>query len=285
MNVMDGNAHFDETLGRSCIQAVVRAWDSLACGYPVAEVEHLVLDNADEARALLLGLIEWSRTVEIGLVSCRLACDRLLESMILERFGFRFVEVVLHPRIELAGRTQESGPMAVAQIRPDEVEQVATAAEHVFHFERFHIDPRISPSAAARRYGNWIRNNHAAPEHELLGAYTADGLLAAFFLVERLPDGEVAWRLTAVLPPFQGQGFGHKAWLSVLAYHRAMGETVVTTTIAASNTPVLNLYSKLESKWDPAEMTFHMHLTEDPGVSLVRAERELVNNAVPESPE
>ena len=75
--------------------------------------------------------------------------------------------------------------------------------------------------------------------------------------MERLTDSQIAWRLTAVAPEFQGKGLGKGIWNSVLALHRDSGIDSVVTTISSANVRVLNLYSSLGFKFEAPEMTFH----------------------------
>ncbi|MBK8535842.1 MAG: hypothetical protein IPL59_12375 [Candidatus Competibacteraceae bacterium] len=43
----------------------------------------------------------------------------------------------------------------------------------------------------------------------------------------------------------------------MLRYHQERGQDVVMTTISARNVSVLNLYTKLNFRFLPPEMTFH----------------------------
>lgn len=201
--------------------------------------------------------MQWAAANAVRLISCRLPAHAINEGMALESFGFRFVEMVLHPRFNLSEINFSRSLLQVSPVSPQEVEVVAQEAQNCFGSERFHIDPRISSASASLRYGNWIRSSYAAPNHQLLGVRREDGELVAFFLSESTDTETVFWRLTAVLPHLQGRGYGISAWEAVLGHHQLAGVRHVMTTISARNTRVLNLYSHLRSRFDPPETTYH----------------------------
>jgi RimJ/RimL family protein N-acetyltransferase len=70
-------------------------------------------------------------------------------------------------------------------------------------------------------------------------------------------DGHSFWNLSAIFPGYYGKGYGRRAWLAMLRYHQENGCIAVSTTISARNIAVLNLYSSLNFRFLPPEMTFH----------------------------
>lgn len=232
-------------------------WDTEVFGYPVAELQLLghVREKPPSKGFLLLD--EWRTRHRVRLVYCRLPVGRLVESMLLEQEGFRFIEVVLHPTISLQQRTIEATLYAVLEASAEDVDVLAHMAKASFRHERYHADPRTDSVKASDRYARWVRDSANAPGYSLLKVVSPTGELLAFFAVEEVSEGRIAWRLTAVAPEFRGRGLGAGIWNSVLAFHRNRGIASVVTTISSANVTVLNLYSHLGFRFDPPEMTFH----------------------------
>ncbi len=182
--------------------------------------------------------------------------------MLLEKTGFRFVEMVYQPQLDLGPQAQISdGSLAVAPACEADMGEVAAIAESAFKNERFHMDPRLDSSLGDLRYRNWVLDSfdHSRQRLTLL----RDGhRLVAFFVWELLPDGTCYWHLNAVAPAAQGQGFGARAWTTMLHRARADGAKRVRTCIVARNHRVLNLYARLGFRFPPPEMTFHWVATD-----------------------
>ncbi len=248
---------FTLTTPRLRISAQEAPWDTTVFGAPVVQIQDVELLNRNGALADYTEFKDWLDIEEVGMVSCRLAHGRLQESMFLEANGFRFVEMVLHPRL---GQLQElSFPTDELRIAPaveEDLGALQEIAERAFTHERFHADPRIDSRLGNQRYGRWVRNSlHHSAQH-LLKVLDGEHLVA-LFMVETMADLTVYWHLTAIAPHYQGRGYGRRVWRAMLRRHRAEGCDAVTTTISARNTPVLNLYAQLSFRFLPPEMTFH----------------------------
>lgn len=233
-------------------------WDSDIFGFPVAAIQAIeVHDDEEEVRHAFLSYQEWVRNQSIELVSCRLPHDQVAMSMFLERHGFRFVEMVLHPTLrELQSSPAIDTTLRVERVLESEVPFVAVMAERAFGYERYHADPRVDSRLADLRYGRWIRNSFADERQVLLKIVRGNDVIG-FFVIENRADGTVYWHLTAVNPDLKGQKVGTEVWRAMIAYHRKAGMDCILTTISARNTPVLNLYSKLNFRFSPPEITLH----------------------------
>lgn len=233
------------------------SWDSDVFGMPVAAITTLVIKNHAAVQAHFDLFKDWVCRHAFGIVSCRLPHQQIDASMLLEKNGFHFIEMTLHPLIAALQfyPVMDTG-MVVNEVCEAELPSVINMAQRAFGVERYHIDPRIDRTFANIRYGRWVANCFRDTKQVLLKV-VMDGRLVGFFVVENKDDRSVYWHLTAVNPDFQGQGLGHLVWLSMIAYHKAAGMANIRTTISARNTPVLNLYSKLNFRFDPPEMTFH----------------------------
>lgn len=239
------------------IHASYVQWDTEALGVPVAHLQEFRIKDNGAADAGFSRFKSWCRMHRFGLVSCRLSHQLLIESMFLESNGFRFIETVIHPEM-----------LNLQKLRlPDVGLKVETAAEHdlpiltgiagdVFKTDRFHVDPRIDSSHGDLRYSSWVQSSYDNPQQQLL-KISIDETIVAFFIVEYTGEEAAYWHLTAVDTEFQGRGYGGKAALAMLRYHREQGRNMVRTTISTRNTRVLNLCSLLGFRFSSPEMTFH----------------------------
>lgn len=240
------------------MEAGLVPWDSEVLGYPVASISRLVVKDARKFEPVMAAFTGWLDANRIKLVSCRMPLDALDASFALEQAGFRFIETVLHPVCQDLQRLQiEPQGLRVTGVEPVELEAVVRLAEQCFSHERFHVDPRLDSQAANRRYGNWVRNTAGHSGQRLLKITEGDALVA-FFVVEAFETDSAYWHLTAVVPEFQGKGYGKRVWRAVMGWHRDRGAESLSTTISVRNVPVLNLYSSLNFRFLPPEMTFHL---------------------------
>ena len=239
------------------LEASLVTWDTEIFHYPVAQIERIQVLDPAQSKQDYAAFESWRDASLCELISCRLGHDRLRESMLLEEKGFRFIEMVLHPRIENLDRLNipDQG-LNIAPAAESDIPALRNIAESAFTTDRFHIDPRIDPRCGDVRYGRWVANTLGHPRQQLLKILD-DETLIAFFIIEAKEDGSVYWHLTVVSPEFQGRGYGRRTWLAMLRRHNEKGHNAVSTTISARNISALNLYSSLSFRFSPPDMTFH----------------------------
>jgi ribosomal protein S18 acetylase RimI-like enzyme len=239
------------------IQCMMVPWDTDVFGFPVAQFQLIRLVDAEQAMAEFKVVADWLDERKVRLASCRLPHDRLRESMFLEEQHFRFVEMVLHPRLDrLAQRELPEDTLVIAKAEESDLAAIEAIAERAFGYERYHMDHRLDPLLADKRYSRWVRNSFSHPRQQLLKIHDGAHLIA-FFIVEINDEGHAYWHLTAVAREWQGRGYGRRVWQAMLRRHRNEGVEYVSTTISARNIPVLNLYARLGFGFLPPEMTFH----------------------------
>jgi len=232
-------------------------WDSAIYGIPVVQIEDIEVLDQVGAVSDYLDFATWIDAEQVGIVSCRLTHDRLQDSMFLEKHGFRFIEMVLHPRLDSLQTTQiPADELLIALATEADLGALQDIAEHAFGYERYHLDPRLDQRQGDKRYGRWVRNSLHHKSQRLIKVLDRERLIA-LFIVEIRSDKSVYWHLTSIAPQWQGQGYGRRVWLAMLRYHQEEGCQFVATTISARNTPVLNLYAQLQFRFTPPEMTFH----------------------------
>jgi len=239
------------------ISASFVPWDTEALGFSVAQIKEFRIRKKQGVTDGFSRFKAWCRANSYGLVSCRLPLQFLSESMFLESHGFRFIETVIHPEFSgLQGLRLPDMGLSVEPAAEPDLPELGKIAEDVFEKERFHIDPRIDSVCGDRRYSNWVFSSFKDPEQQLLKVVNK-GTVIALFIIEELENNAVCWHLTAVAKPFQGRGYGGRAAMAMLRYHRSLGKKLVWTTISTRNTRVLNLCAGLGFRFISPEMTFH----------------------------
>lgn len=239
------------------IQCTMAPWDADIFGFPVAQFQTIQVLDEKQAAVEFKVVADWLDEMKVRIASCRLPHDRLRESMFLEEQRFRFIEMVLHPRLDRLTQLEfPEDTLVITKAEEADLAAIEAIAEHAFSHERYHIDPRLDPRLADLRYSRWARNSFCHPRQQLLKIMDGAHLIA-FFIVEMNDEGGAYWHLTAVAPEWQGQGYGRRVWQAMLRRHRDAGVEYVSTTISAQNVPVLNLYARLGFNFLPPEMTFH----------------------------
>jgi RimJ/RimL family protein N-acetyltransferase len=255
MNHLADDFNLSSTFLRLRAQSV--PWDRDVFGFPVVQIQDLEVIDSHGATSDYADFRAWLDLGQVRIVSSRLLHDQLRESMFLESNGFRFVETVLHPTLEnLQSLNIPQNGLLVTLAQESDLPFLEDIAEHAFRHDRYHVDPRLNPKLGDLRYGRWVRTSLGHPIQRLLKITDGERLVALFIVESR--DGATAyWHLTAISPTWQGSGYGHRVWQSMLRYHQAEGCKGLMTTISARNVAVLNLYAKLGFRFLPPEMTFH----------------------------
>lgn len=232
-------------------------WDEAVCGFPVIQILNLQVHGKD-ASADILRFEHERDTIGAGLVSCRLPHDHLVESMLLEDFGFRFIEMLYAPELDLKHfkTNEDTHLLKVKYATMVDLPCLQTIARTAFSNERFKMDFRLDPDFSDKRFQNWVTNSIHHSSHELY-VISDETRIVSFFVTELMNDGTCYWHLNAIDPDAQGLGFGRRVWLSMLNHAARSGAQRVRTSIAARNHRVLNLYASLGFKFLPPSMTFH----------------------------
>lgn len=232
-------------------------WDTAITGYPVWQITHLEVRGGRASEALKDFESERDR-LGVGLVSCRLPHTSLTESMFLEERGFRFIEMLYQPELTLVPTESIAGnaTLSIRHACDRDLPAVVDIAGKAFFNERFHMDPRLGPELGNLRYQNWVRSSFVHPEQNLYVLSDGDKLVA-FFITEMQGDGVCYWHLNAVAPEVQGQGYGRRAWQTMIRQAADDGAKRIRTSIVARNHRVLNLYARLGFRFPAPLMTFH----------------------------
>lgn len=223
------------------------------------QVDKIEVRNSVKALPQLEEILNELNEDGIALISCRLPHSSINESMLLESAGFKFIEMVLHPFLNsiVENEFYASELIDVRDAHGDELSDLSRIAEVAFKNDRFSVDFRIPNHTSAQRYKNWVLSCEDHLNQKVM-KFSKDKDVVGFFIIEEDAVARKAfWHLTAIAPKYHGQGLGTKCWESMLAVHKSRNITEVLTTISARNTPVLNLYSKLNFRFKNPEMSFH----------------------------
>jgi GNAT superfamily N-acetyltransferase len=265
-----GSDHFRIGSASLDLEASVVPWDCAAFGFRVAQIYQISVHSGPDAAAEYLSFQRWCEGGQIDLTACRLRHDKLQESMFLERHGFRFIEMVLHPSLAgLQARSIKEDSLSVSRAAVEDLPRLQGIAERAFGHERYHVDPRVDRSRADLRYANWVRGSLDDERQNLFKVMDGHDVVG-LFITENKNSSDVYWHLTAVSPDFQGRGYGRRAWNAMLRLHQSEGCDRVTTTISARNVAVLRLYGQMGFDFLPPEMTFHW-FRDDPWPAVASA--------------
>jgi RimJ/RimL family protein N-acetyltransferase len=193
---------------------------------------------------------------------CDIAPSDAFWKSYLPGMGFQFVDFAL--RAILPNAQQSSFPETRTDIRPatpadrDAIEYIASSA---FQHGRYHADPRFPRDLADRRYHRWICNALSKPNPgDFVYVMIQTDSVSGFYHVSI--DGAAAdLRLAALHPDLQGTLLGFDLYASMMHVLKTLGVRRVTTSISASNTGVLNVYSMLGFHFSEPKLLFHRHGT------------------------
>jgi len=142
--------HCDEALA-ACYCLV--PWDTAAFGFSVGQITQISIRRSEGAHQSLSNLLKvMSGDWGCKLVTCRLPHDQLRESMLLESCDFRFVEMVMHPRLRDLSEYESDSEFSVLLSTADDLSEIERIARTAFSTDRIRLDPRLSPELASERY-------------------------------------------------------------------------------------------------------------------------------------
>jgi len=250
---MDYNYH-DENLKISAISA---PWDAAVLGFPVVCITELtIFSSVNLAAYSIKHFMDWLQSNKVGFVSCRIPCAKFSESVLLQQLNFIHIEYVLHPILRnVKNYSLGHNSLKVLLASEIDIDPIKEAANKVFQNERFYIDARLNSGLAGVRYANWVASAFNSSTQQVF-KIVDESKIVAFFIIE-ISGNSCYWHLTAVMPDLQGRNYGYQSWTAMIGYLKNIGVDVIKTTIAARNTSVLNLYSKLSFRFEDPDMTFH----------------------------
>ena len=232
-------------------------WDTRAIGHPVMEIKKIEIRDVQKARIQLSKIIEELTFHKTALISCRMPHEFLRESMVLENVGFKFIETILHPFTDRLYEKEfvSDKSILIEEAKEGELVNLSKIAQISFKSDRFTVDYRIPENCSGNRYKNWLLSCKYQSNQKVY-KFSKNKNIVGFFIVEEdFTLRNAYWNLTAISPKYQGKGLGRECWEAMLSYYQSLNFNEVSTTISARNSPVLNLYSKLNFRFRNPEMT------------------------------
>lgn len=242
-------------------------WDSEIMGFPVGQICGFELFEGYDSDLLAEALYTSLSHEDLILVNIRLPVNCLEKTIILEKAGFRFIEITYKPHFSDLLNWEPASIESEVEIIPATpgcLPQIRKIAECAFTHERFHVDPRLNPELGNIRYGNWAEKAYYNPVQSLY-AFKDNDAIMGFFVTENLSEKHVYWHLTALAPSYQKRGLGGTVWEKMMHLHQQQGFSQITTCITARNLSAMNLYRKLNFRFTKLEMGFHFLANEVSG--------------------
>lgn len=192
------------------------------------------------------------------IISTRLDSNKKTEIDLLQKVGFRFMELSLHPELTgLQSRAVPSSDVEIVTGTRINLGELAKMAESSFRISRFHRDPLIPKGFADRRFGNWVRDAAKSDQKAVLQIQDPAGAILGFFVTRRDDSTASYWELTALNPEYQGQSLGKSVWNAVLNHEKQLGVDTLRTTISAENLKVVGMYPRLGFKFSGSSAVLH----------------------------
>ena len=231
-------------------------WDAKSFGFNTNEILSLKYTDNDAAKQLLKMFDYQCKEREITFSYTRIEAEDKWLRNILPQLGFYYAETTLYlTKNDLVKENfgtcfKNDLPLSVPDAK--DFEQIRNIARNDFNYSRFHEDLNINNNAARQRYYNWI--DDLQKQNKQFVQYKQNDEVISFLAYEI--DGDKVDLILAGSVADKGfVSFGF--WASFLTFFQKLGVKRAKTVISASNIGIMNLYSKLNFKFDKSMLGFH----------------------------
>lgn len=208
-------------------------WDKKIFGFDTFEV----LDYTEETL---------SQTKGAGHYTLKL--DPLHDKALAEKYGFYYCDTLLVPECTPEHLKEFHMDQLTFDLNAD-IQQLLNICDGAFSHGRFHRDFKLDKKNADARYNQWLTDIHKKGH---IFALKFNAQLAGFIAVQ-----ENELQLHAIAKDFRGKGYAKYWWSEVCQYLFLNGNSVITSSVSASNLAVLNLYTSLGFKFTKAVDVYH----------------------------
>ena len=177
----------------------------------------------------------------------------------------KFVPIVdyLKPKLVLPTYSKNLIPSEFSLLEKPYLNQQCTKLlSTLFEYERFALDPLISHKTNHLRFYNWIRSCcQGNKDQTLFGFYQLD-ILVGICIIKCPPldiNNTSQLMLNAILPNFQGQGYGSKMIQCAIQLLTELGYIYLTSSVSDKNLSALRLWNNLGAKVEEKSTWFHYH--------------------------
>ncbi|WP_314927642.1 hypothetical protein [Aeromonas piscicola] len=234
-------------------------WDEKAFQKKTYELLQLDLSNKKELKKELLN----ETYLGAGLIYGRFAADDYDTKALLIEAGFIPCETsydICLPRLDkyIIPNLYSLKKYPLTIEGEDSFEEIsAIASDRMFHFSRFHEDPKIPSELADKRLGLWVCDLKNQDNIISITYRNLNGVIISFMICQK--DNETVRFLLG------GSRKGMELhspffWGSVISYWQEKGMKKITTTISAANIGVVNIYSNLGFVFNNVKIDYHKHI-------------------------
>lgn len=254
--------HFEDISGgRPLLGGVaVVPWDTEIFGFPVAYYR-IGAENLDPSArsALQERFLSWAQRNKISVCACAIPAANSSWKLYLPEIGFRFVDLSMEAALHGLGTATWPNLHPLRLAEPADWSSVESLAARSFAHGRYHADPLFPRELADRRYAEWVRRALGGGDGADRVYVMGDPVAVQCFYHVTVAGENADIRLNAIAPELQGKGLGAELYGSVLQLLKEAGVRRVVTSISASNTAAVNIYSKLGFRFSKPELIYHWH--------------------------
>lgn len=224
-------------------------WDERALGMRTAEIIRLEATTTKAAAALLAQAEQWCATQGVRYLFGRFdaACEPAKAAVLAAE------HVIVECSLTLTRNGFDDLPTVPTRMRPllrevadADVEELKRIARDDFHHGRFLEDPAIERSLATARTANWVGD---LVQQGLMRTADSGGRIIGFHAERIAPDGRHAdLILTGATARYAVLAL--PLWTAALESLRDRGVTSCSTLVSAANTGIVNLYAKLNFRYE-----------------------------------
>lgn len=236
-------------------------WDSDIFEVPVASLSFPNDESFPEAIDSLPAVFHtWCADRRVSLCHAALSPAAHNAHRALRALGFHYVDTSLNPVLPNVLSSRLPPPrLPVRLAQPQDTDAILSIAASSFHHGRYHADPLFPKALADKRYRVWIHNTLRQPRpSDTVFVLEYKTSVAGFFHVS-IDGSHCDMRLAAMDPSYKSSLLGVELYSSTVAELQRQGIRKITTTISATNTPVLNLFSTLGFHFAQPQLVFHWH--------------------------
>ena len=165
-----------------------------------------------------------------------LKIDPLSSKKLLDDYGFYYCDTLLEPYCS-QDRFVFFRHADISISREVKLKDVLAICHGAFAHGRFHRDFHINNELADIRYDNWVKQIYQSGD--VYGLFYARELVGFIGLIKN------KLALHAISKGFQGKGLAKFFWSAVCREFFTKGYKELTSSVSATNIPVINLYSSL----------------------------------------
>jgi GNAT superfamily N-acetyltransferase len=175
--------------------------------------------------------------------------DPLADKRLLSKHGFYYCDTLIEPHVNATRLHTSDHPDATISEDPGTA-QILAINHGAYQHGRFHRDFQLPKSGADLRYDRWLQQ---LLDSKQVFALQWQGETAGF-----IGHSNGCLILHAIAEEHRGKGRAKYWWSAVCRKLLASGHSEISSSISASNLPVLNLYASLGFRFTNPRDVYHL---------------------------